>query len=123
MTGQQKVLQCNLNRNIQATETALQLALELGIGIIAVQEPWISKTSSGNNYEGAHSINHPSFVQILPRTENYTLRPRTMFYIAKELDIHYHFLEGYPVDPDILALNFNNYKINIDIINIYNQKC
>ena len=41
MIGQQKVLQCNLNKNMQTTEATLQLAIELGVGIIAVQEPWL----------------------------------------------------------------------------------
>ena len=34
-----KVLQVNLNRNALATESALDLAVGLGVDIIAVQEP------------------------------------------------------------------------------------
>jgi hypothetical protein len=36
-----KILQVNLNRNQQATESALQLAIELEIDLLLVQEPWI----------------------------------------------------------------------------------
>lgn len=36
-----KVLQVNLNKSQQATEAALQIAVELNIDIIAMQEPWL----------------------------------------------------------------------------------
>ena len=118
MTGHQKVLQCNLNRNIQTTEAILQLALELKIGIIAVQEPWIANMRQGSTYDGARSINHPSFIQILPETLNYNLRPRVMFYILRQLNIQHQILHGYPSDPDILAVNLTSSKFDMNLINI-----
>ena len=36
-----KVLQVNLNHSALATESVLQLAVELGIGLVVVQEPWV----------------------------------------------------------------------------------
>ena len=36
-----RVLQVNLNRSAPATESALQIAVELKIDIVVVQEPWI----------------------------------------------------------------------------------
>ena len=34
-----KVLQVNLNRSTLATESILQVAVELGVGLVVVQEP------------------------------------------------------------------------------------
>jgi hypothetical protein len=41
MLGKQqvKILQVNLNRSIAATKNALEVAIELGIDVIAAQEP------------------------------------------------------------------------------------
>lgn len=122
MTGHQKVLQCNLNRNMETTEATLQLAIELGVEIIAVQEPWIAHIRQRKSYEGAKSISHPSFIQVFPQTMNYNLRPRTMFYISRKSNLQYHQPQGYPRDPDILAVTFNSHEFNMIIINIYNQK-
>ena len=122
MIGQQKVLQCNLNKNIQTTEATLQLAIELGVGIIAVQEPWLPQLKQIGTYEGVQSISHPSFSQIFPTITDHTLRPRTMFYISKHAKIQHNQLSGYPLDPDILAVNFKSKTFNMNIINIYNQK-
>ena len=65
-------MQLNINRNQVTTENVLQLAIELNIQILAIQEPWVTKNSD-NTYR---TINHPSFNQILP---NYnTVRPRVV---------------------------------------------
>ncbi|EMD84674.1 hypothetical protein COCHEDRAFT_1019008 [Bipolaris maydis C5] len=45
---------------MHATESTLQLAIELKVDIIAIQEPWIAPSSS-NNYEAPRSIAHQSF--------------------------------------------------------------
>ena len=122
MIGHQKVLQCNLNKNIQTTEATLQLAIELGVGIIAVQEPWMPQLKHIKTYEGVQSISHPSFIQIFPTLTDQSLRPRTMFYISKYINIEHHRMLEFPNDPDILAVNLKNTNFNINIINIYNQK-
>jgi putative NIF3 family GTP cyclohydrolase 1 type 2 len=36
-----RIIQVNLNRSLAATESVLQLAIELKIDLILVQEPWI----------------------------------------------------------------------------------
>ena len=148
MSAQRKILQCNLNRSLQATENTLQLAIELGVSIIAVQEPWIRQSRpildytnipsinplastqqqaehtnhQQDTYEGSKSICHPSFIQIFPETDDHKLRPRTMFYLAKHTNIQYNKPQGYPKDPDILAVNFIGNNFNMTIINVYNQK-
>lgn len=43
-----KVLQVNLNRSTYATESALQLAVELNIDLVVVQEPWIIPREVGS---------------------------------------------------------------------------
>jgi hypothetical protein len=69
-----------MNRNSSTTENVLELAIELDIKVLVVQEPWVI---IGDNNREYRSIIYPSFYQILP---NYgTLRPRTLFYIAREL--------------------------------------
>jgi hypothetical protein len=80
MSNYIKVLQVNVNRNSSITENVLQIAIELDIKVLVVQEPWVI---TGNNNREYRSIIYPSFYQILP---NYgTLRPRTLVYIAREL--------------------------------------
>ena len=76
-----KILQINVNKSASTTEHVLQMAIELDIKILAIQEPWTIASSSSNSSE-FRSINHSSFRQILP---NYsTFRPRAIFYISSE---------------------------------------
>ncbi|KAF7564197.1 NMDAR2-C domain containing protein, partial [Pyrenophora tritici-repentis] len=69
-----KILQANLNKSIQATESTLQLAVELRVDIIAVQEPWLTPTRN-NDYADTRSTSHAAYLQILPQSEP-KLRPR-----------------------------------------------
>jgi hypothetical protein len=78
-----RILQVNLNHNIPATESALQIAIELKVDLIIVQEPWVlAPNQEHNNYNGTRSVLHPSFVQILPA--DLTYRPRTLVYVEDE---------------------------------------
>jgi len=80
MSSYVKVLQVNVNRNSSTTKNVLQIAIELDIKVLVIQEPWVI---AGNNNREYRSIIYSSYFQILP---NYgTLRPRTLFYIAREL--------------------------------------
>jgi hypothetical protein len=77
-----RVLQVNLNRSSPATESALQIAVELKIDLVIVQEPWlIPRPPNTMNYSNTRSVLHPSFTQILPA--DLTYRPRTLVYIAR----------------------------------------
>jgi hypothetical protein len=51
-----KILQININKNATTTENVLQIAIELDIKILVVQEPWVIE--SNREYR---SINHPNF--------------------------------------------------------------
>ena len=50
----------NLNRNSIATESILQVAIELRIDLVLVQEPWVIKEPE-LDYSTVRSIIHPSF--------------------------------------------------------------
>jgi Endonuclease-reverse transcriptase len=109
MNKEIKVLHINVNRNPSTTEHILQIAIELHIQIVAVQEPWTIRNNS-NEYR---SINHSSFIQILP---NYgSFRPRTLFYIVK--DYRASLAPNSPKDPDCIIIDIED---NTQIINIYN---
>ena len=109
MNREIKVLYINVNRNSNTTKNVLQLTIELNIKIIAIQEPWTIKTSN-NEYR---SINHSSFIQILP---NYgPFRPRTLFYIVK--DYRANLVPSLLLDPDCTIIDIED---NTQILNIYN---
>ncbi len=57
MSNYIKILQINVNRNASTTESVLQMAIELEIKILVVQEPWVIMNNS-NEYR---SVNHSSF--------------------------------------------------------------
>jgi hypothetical protein len=108
-----KVLQINVNRNSSTTENILQMAIELNIKILAIQEPWTIQTQV-NNTPIYRSINHRSFVQILPNYSTY--RPRTLFYISN--DIRASIAPNSPQDPDCIIIDI--IEFNYQIVNIYN---
>jgi hypothetical protein len=109
MNRETKVLYININRNPSTTEYILQIAIELYIQIVVVQEPWTIRNNS-NEYR---SINHSSFIQILP---NYgSFRPRILFYIVK--DYRASLVPNSLKDPDYIIINIED---NTQIINIYN---
>jgi len=114
-----KVLQVNLNKSIHATESTLQLAIELKVDIIAIQEPWITPSSS-NNYEAPRSIAHQSFYQIFPKVDP-NLRLRALFYISRSLTAEVSQLEKI-ADPDAIAITIQEGRSKFNIYNVYNQK-
>jgi hypothetical protein len=113
-----KTMQINLNRSAPATESALNLAIELGVHIIAIQEPWVL-LGPNNDYTNTRSVIHQGFTQILPL--HGSLRPRTLFYISKALSFA-NIAENSPEDPDCLIINIYNSNSKIQVINIYNEK-
>ena len=111
-----KVLQVNLNRSALATESVLQVAVELGVGLVVVQEPWV--IIPDQDYTKARSVLHPSFIQLLPLG---LYRPRTLVYIAKELNSRVNISPTSPRDPDLLAIDILVGKSKIQLVNIYNE--
>ncbi len=113
-----RVLQVNLNRSAQATESALQIAVELKIDIVVVQEPWILQNSE-LDYSNARSILHPSFVQILPKST--ILRPRTLVYVSRSFGPLVSISTSSLHDLDLLAIDIIEGNSKIHLLNIYNQ--
>ena len=114
-----RVLQVNLNKNPRTTESTLQLAIELKVDVIAIQEPWIAPSDS-NNYEAPRSIAHQSFYQIFPKADP-NLRPRALFYISRSLTAEVSQLEEI-ADPDAIAITIQEGRLKFNIYNVYNQK-
>ena len=74
-----KILQINVNKATPIIESVLQIALELDIDIILIQEPIIF--SSSNSI--LRLVVYTSYYQIFP---NYSIsRPRVMCYISKRI--------------------------------------
>ena len=120
-TTDMRVLQINLNKNQIATENALQLAVELNINIIAVQEPWlIPRQPLTLDYTNTRSIQHNGFIQIFPKFPAQH-RPRTMVYASRRLQDRIKLANHSPQDPDIQILELKDGSSQIEIINIYNQ--
>jgi hypothetical protein len=115
-----KILQVNLNKSLHATESTLQLAVELKVDIIAVQEPWIAPLSN-NNYSAARSVAHQAFTQLLPLADN-NLRPRVLFYISRTAKAETSLLEGLAADPDAIAVVVKGQSFKFNIVNVYNEK-
>ena len=112
-----KVLQVNLNKNPRTTESTLQLAIELKVDIIAIQEPWIAPSNS-SNYEAPRSIAHQSFYQIFPKADP-NLRPRALFYISRSVTAEVSQLEEI-ADPDAIAITIQEGRSKLNIYNVYN---
>ncbi|KAF1922237.1 uncharacterized protein M421DRAFT_79047 [Didymella exigua CBS 183.55] len=75
-----RILQVNLNKSAQAIESALQLVVEL---VIVKKPKLIPARQSSLDYLDTHSINYPSFTQILPLLQDYSIRPRVLVYSAR----------------------------------------
>jgi retrotransposon-encoded endonuclease len=109
-----KILQVNLNRSQQATESALQLALELKVDLLLVQEPWVLQNGI------TRSINHPSFTQILPNFGEW--RPRTLAYVSKGYKPIVSLSPTSPQDPDLLVIDIKTKSSKFQVLNIYNEE-
>lgn len=113
-----RVLQANLNRSILATESILELTVELKIDLILIQEPYIL---SPDNPIERRSINHNSFSQILP-AHHPGQRPRTLVYVLrflKNTQINYKAIALLSLDTILLEVEQGKSKFYV--LNLYNQ--
>ena len=112
-----KILQINLNKSSIATESALQLVIELKVDLVLVQEPWLVTRDPSKNWSSTRSVLHPSYTQILPIVQE--LRPRTLVYIARGFK---HIVNLVPiVDLYILILDIIEGSQRLQLVNIYNK--
>ena len=106
-----KVLQINVNRNATTTENILNLAVELNISILAIQEPKIFNLDKEETT--TRSVLHSGFNQIMPRHGLY--RPRAIYYVSK--NIATSLSHDSPLDPDCVVIDVFGLKL----VNIYNN--
>ena len=117
-----RILQVNLNRSAQATESALQVAVELAIDLVAVQEPWLVHSQTPQDYTHTRSVNHPSFVQTLPTLPDPSLRPRVLLYASHSLQAQINPIQDWPADPDCLAVYIKSHTHTFTLLNVYNEE-
>jgi endonuclease/exonuclease/phosphatase (EEP) superfamily protein YafD len=115
-----RILQVNLNRSSPATESALQIAIELKVDLLVVQEPWLIQNQDQDqdqDYSNTRSTTHPSFLQILPVDKSH--RPRTLVYVSRTFRPLVSLAATLPRDPDLLVLDIIEGKSKIQLLNIY----
>lgn len=117
-----RILQVNLNRSPMATEHTLQLAVELAIDLIVIQEPWLVNPQTNDNYLGTRSVIHSSFTQILPTLQDLSLRPRVLLYASRILQAQINPIQDIPPDPDLLVVGIKSRHFNFTLFNIYHEK-
>src|SRR5690242_5924610 len=103
MLDKLRIMQANLNTCSPATESTLQLAVEMGIDLLVVQEPRLIE-AEGDGDGAVRSVNHSSFSQLFPPQLPTTTRPRTMLYISRRLDAQINCITEDTPDPDILRV-------------------
>jgi hypothetical protein len=117
-----RILQANLNKSAQATESALQVAVELAIDLVVVQEPWLVPSQQTLlDYTDTRSVIHPSFVQTFPALQYPSLRPKVLLYASRSLKAQINLIQDSPADPDCLAVQINSKHFNFTLYNIYNE--
>lgn len=116
-----RILQVNLNKSPQATESALQVCVDLAIDLLVVQEPWLVPLPATGNYSNTRSINHPSFAQIFPSLPDPSLRPRVLLYASNNFQAQINPLPNFPSDPDCQAVSVSSASFEFNLINIYNE--
>jgi ribonuclease HI len=116
-----RILQVNLNKYGPATENALQIAIELKVDLIVVQEPWLTKVSEPPDYSNARSTLHQGFTQILPHLPNPQLRPRTLVYVSRSFSPLVSIATSSPLDPDLLIIDITEGNTKVQLVNIYNE--
>jgi hypothetical protein len=103
-----------MNRNSSTTKNVLQIAIELDIKVLVIQEPWVIVRD--NNNREYYFIIYSSYYQILP---NYsTLRPRTLVYVARELQAS--LAQNSLSDPNYLIIDLSLSILKMQLINFYN---
>ena len=114
-----KVLQVNLNYSTLATESALQVAVELKVDLLVVQELQIVPRDPDQDSTSICSVLYPSFTQIL--LANLSFRPRTLVYMARSFCLLVSLTASSPQDPDLLVVDIIEGKSQIQLLNIYNE--
>ena len=112
-----RIMQANLNRSVEATETALELAVRENVDLLAIQEPWmLHKQDKGYT----RSIAHPATQPLLPQRDKDT-RPRTVIYTRLSLSIQITQLPLNNPDIQVVTLQSSSGE-KLQLVNVYNEK-
>jgi len=113
-----RILQANVNRSAQATETVLDIGIRERIAIIAIQEPWFLK----ENDNWTRPLCHNGYITITPQVDK-TIRPRTTTYINQNLLGEIQVNPVQTNDRDIQNLILQDKRGNkLQILNVYNER-
>lgn len=113
-----QILQFNANESTDATESALQFAVENRIDILLIQEPRMIQDND-LDFSNSRSINHSSFVQLHHNTK---LRPRVLAYIARHSRFDINISNTSPTESnDMMVLDIVSGRFTCQIVNIYNE--
>jgi hypothetical protein len=113
-----RIIQANVNKSAQATESLLEYAIQSESDIILIQEPWIFKDKT-TQFKDCRSINHSSFRALIPLHDKQT-RPRTLVYTSRLLQI-----QGNPLfsEPDCQSFEVRDTEeASLQVVNPYNEK-
>lgn len=113
-----RIIQANLNRSPQATETTLERGIREKADLILIQEPWIIVEDEQEGYSDARSISHPNYRQILP--DNLRQRPRVLLYVSSSLAYEVNLIQTN--DSDLLSASVIDGRETIQVVNLYNEK-
>jgi hypothetical protein len=95
-----RILQINTQRSPRVHAAALQLAFANDIEMICVQEPWINRDAE-TDAEVQRRQTHPRY-DIFAPLGAWTMRPRTMIYVRKDLEASQKLLED-EEHPDVCS--------------------
>ena len=111
-----RILQANVNKSLQATETILDLGIR-SADLILIQEPWIIQDQG----QSSRSVLHSAYQPMLPRYGNY--RPRVIIYAKRSLLNSVELVPQDIQDPDAQGIIVKD-KTNksLQILNVYNEQ-
>ena len=111
-----RILQANVNKSLQATETILDLGIR-SADLILIQEPWIIQDQG----QSSRSVLHSAYQPMLPRYGNH--RPRVIIYAKRSLLNSVELVPQDIQDPDAQGIIVKD-KTNksLQILNVYNEQ-
>ena len=114
------ILQHNTNKSQIIMQSCLEIAIELSIDFILIQESWIAFDNNNNN--AAYTISHSAYYCILPESIN-NIRPRVAIFARKLSKYKFCYRTDLISDFDIIIIDISESDIDtFQIINIYNEK-
>ena len=110
-----------LSKSIKVLQLNLQLAIELKVHLVIVQEPWLIPNNQDLDYANTRSISHQGFTQILPNYDP-ILRPRILVYVSRSCFAQLNLSSISSQGPDLLILYIKDKNLGFKLFNIYNEK-